>query len=51
MGGLAILTLAIIIAAWPHAAQRVAREPARPEAGTAAKGWFQDAEKEFKRSR
>lgn len=50
MGGLAILTLAIIIVAWPRAAPRVAREPAQQEAGTAARGWFQDAEKDFKRA-
>lgn len=48
MSGMAILTLAIIIVAWPHAAARVAPEPAQREVGTASKGWFQDAEKDFK---
>jgi hypothetical protein len=48
LGGLAVLTLAIIIAAWPHAAQPPAQNRSAPEVGTAEKGWFQDAEKEFK---
>jgi hypothetical protein len=48
--GLAILTVGIAYFAWPVAqpdrelAQVMPREP-----GTAAKGWFQDAEREFQR--
>lgn len=47
MGGLAVLTLAIVAAAWPHA-QRPAQERSAPEVGTASKGWFQDAQKDFR---
>ena len=50
MGGLAVLTLAIIVAAWPQAAQAPAQQRGAPEVGTASKGWFQDAEKEFKQA-
>ena len=48
IGGLAVLTLAIMIAAWPHAPQRPADKASPPEVGTASKGWFQDAQKDFK---
>jgi hypothetical protein len=48
--GLGVLTLAIIIAAWPHAVERIDRDPVQPQAGTASKGWFQDAEKDFRKA-
>jgi hypothetical protein len=48
--GVAVLTLSIIVAAWPHAPQSRTQAGGAPELGTAAKGWFQDAEKDFRRS-
>jgi hypothetical protein len=47
MGGLAVLTLAIVAAAWPQVHQP-AQERSAPEVGTASKGWFQDAQKDFR---
>jgi hypothetical protein len=46
--GLAVLTLAIAITAWPHTAAAPARAEGLQETGTASKGWFQDAQKDFK---
>lgn len=52
MGGLAVLALAIAIAAWPggRATPQAALQPPAAEQGTAARGWFQEAQKDFKRS-
>jgi hypothetical protein len=46
-GGLAILTLAIIIAAWPSSPAKPEAKVEQAELGTASKGWFQEAEKQF----
>lgn len=47
---LAVLTIAIFVAAWPGSgdAQRRSAAPEANEVGTARKGWFQDAEREFR---
>jgi hypothetical protein len=49
IAGLAVMSVAIAIAAWPVRQPVTAadRPPAR-ELGTAAKGWFQEAQKEFR---
>jgi hypothetical protein len=49
IGGLAVLAVAIAITAWP--VRQPQAELARPvphELGTAPKGWFQEAQKEFR---
>lgn len=46
--GLAVLTVAIIIAAWPGGEARRQPNPQPAEVGTAAKGWFQEAERQFR---
>ena len=48
MAGLAVLTLGIIIAAWPHSPAPTAPPVEQAQLGTASKGWFQEAEKQFK---
>jgi len=47
---LAVLTIAIFAAAWPGGgdAGRATAPPEANEVGTARKGWFQDAEREFR---
>ena len=48
--GLAVLAIAIAIAAWPSS-QQTPQPKARPEPreiGTAPKGWFEEAKKEFR---
>jgi hypothetical protein len=50
IAGLAVLAVAIAIAAWPGG-QPELRNQAQPqprEIGTAPKGWFQEAQKEFR---
>lgn len=49
IAGLAVMSVAIAIAAWP--VRQPVAAPARPpahELGTAPKGWFQEAQKEFR---
>jgi hypothetical protein len=48
MVGLAVLTLAIVIAAWPHGPAAHAPKAEQAQPGTASKGWFQEAEKQFR---
>lgn len=49
IAGLAVLSVAIAIAAWPVRQPRAARDkPPTHELGTAPKGWFQEAQKEFR---
>jgi hypothetical protein len=48
--GLAVLTIAIFLIALPGSAPRAERQPEPKAVGTAAKGWFQEAEREFKKS-
>ena len=50
IGGLAVLTLAIIASAWPQPSRPPEQERSAPAAGTASKGWFQEAEKDFKQA-
>ena len=45
--GLALLSVAIMVAAWPGTEPPAARKAPPPELGTASKGWFQEAQKEF----
>lgn len=46
---LAVLTIAIFAAAWPGGGDgERAVAPETNEVGTARKGWFQDAEREFR---
>jgi hypothetical protein len=48
IGGLAVLSVAIAITAWPIRQPLPARERPPHELGTAPKGWFQEAQKEFR---
>jgi hypothetical protein len=49
IAALAILGLAIMIIAWPGSQPRhPAAQPIPHEQGVAQKGWFQEAEKEFR---
>jgi len=51
LAGLAVLSVAIAIAAWPVHDAPVVAQQARPpahELGLAPKGWFQKAQKEFR---
>lgn len=50
LGVLMLLTAAIAIVAWPASQPEVAAAPssvAVPDLGTAPKGWFQEAQKQF----
>ena len=47
--GLAVLTLAIVIAAWPVQPKKADAPAEQAELGTASKGWFQEAEKQFEK--
>lgn len=47
---LGMLSMAIMIAAWPiHEATAAKRQTAQPERGVAARGWFQEAQKDMHR--
>jgi hypothetical protein len=49
IAALAILGIAIMVIAWPGAeSQSVRRAPPPHEQGVASKGWFQQAQKEFR---
>jgi len=50
IAGLAVLSVAIAIAAWPVRQPELAsmKPPPAHELGTAPKGWFQEAQKEFR---
>jgi hypothetical protein len=49
LGGLAVMAVAIMIAAWPvHEAAPQRPQPVEHERGVAAKGWFQEAQKEMR---
>jgi len=47
IGALAVLAIAIMVVAWPGNQPQPARHAVAKEQGVAAKGWFQEAEKEF----
>ena len=48
IAGLAVLSVAIAIAAWPVRPPVAAQVKPPHELGTAPKGWFQEAQKEFR---
>jgi hypothetical protein len=49
IGGLTVLSVAIAVTAWPvRQPQPAPSKPAPHELGTAPKGWFQEAQKEFR---
>ncbi len=48
MVSLAVLTIAIFIAAMPKASEPIRAAPEAKAPGTAAKGWFQEAQRQFK---
>jgi hypothetical protein len=49
IAALAILAVAIMIVAWPGSQPQPAHRPVQHEQGVAPKGWFQEAEKDFRR--
>jgi anti-sigma factor RsiW len=49
IGALAILAVGIMIVAWPGSQPRPAAKLIPHEQGVAAKGWFQEAEKDFRK--
>jgi hypothetical protein len=48
IGALAILAVAIMVMAWPGNQPQPRHQLAQRERGIAPKGWFQEAEKEFR---
>ena len=48
IAALAILGVAIMITAWPGSHPQATHPPEQRELGVAPKGWFQEAEKEFR---
>jgi anti-sigma factor RsiW len=50
IAALAILAVAIMIVAWPGSQPQPRQASVAREQGVAAKGWFQNAEKEFRKS-
>lgn len=48
LAALAVLTIAIVVVAWPGSQPQVLPKPAQHEQGVAAKGWFQEAQKQFR---
>jgi anti-sigma factor RsiW len=48
IAALAILGVAIMITAWPGSRPQATHPPQQHEQGVAQKGWFQEAEKEFR---
>jgi anti-sigma factor RsiW len=49
LAALAILGIGIMIVAWPGSQPRVVQKPVPHEQGVAARGWFQEAEKDFQK--
>ena len=47
MTAMLVITVGIVSLAWPGTSQPTAQRPAVHEVGTAAKGWFQEAERDF----
>ena len=43
-----VMTIAIMIAAWPGKEARVRERPATHEIGTASRGWFQEAQRDMR---
>lgn len=48
IAALAILAVAIMVVAWPGGQPQASRRAAPREQGVAAKGWFQEAQKEMR---
>jgi hypothetical protein len=49
LGALAVMSVAIMIAAWPGSQPKPqAQQPVQHERGVAAKGWFQEAQREMR---
>ncbi len=48
LAAMAVLTVAIMVVAWPGNQPHVQPRPVQHEEGVAAKGWFQEAQKEFR---
>jgi hypothetical protein len=48
LAAMAVLTVAIMVVAWPGSQPQVQPQPVQHEQGVAAKGWFQEARKEFR---
>lgn len=48
IAAIAILGVAIMITAWPGSQPHPAAQPLPHERGVAQKGWFQEAEKDFR---
>jgi hypothetical protein len=49
IAALAILAVAIMVVAWPGVQPQQTRRAVEREQGVAPKGWFQEAEKEFRK--
>jgi anti-sigma factor RsiW len=49
IAALAILGIGIMIIAWPGSQPQPTPKPVPHEQGVAAKGWFQEAEKDFRK--
>lgn len=49
IAALAILAVGIMIVAWPGSQPQPPPKPIPHEQGVAAKGWFQEAEKDFRK--
>ena len=47
LAALAVIAVGLFAAAWPSSQPGPQRQAAAQERGTAAKGWFQEAEKQF----
>ena len=47
LAALAILAVAIMVTAWPGSQPRPVQKQVQREPGVAAKGWFQEAQKDF----
>jgi hypothetical protein len=48
LAGMAVLAVAIVITAFPGSQPQPRRQVAQHEPGVAAKGWFQEAKKQFR---
>ena len=48
MTALLVITIGIVVAAWPGSQPQPKPRPVAHEKGVAPKGWFQEAKKEFK---
>jgi hypothetical protein len=48
LAAMAVLTVAIMVIAWPGSQPVIQPRAALHEQGVAARGWFQEAKKEFR---